>query len=215
MGIPDHLTCLLRNLYAGQEGTVRTGHETTDWFQIRKGIRQGCIVSPFLFNFYGENRAIICHYCLCIYQNFYNLSFNTENECGRNGLIFNRKGGFFFSRWKGNNFDITKRLTRFGIGDNDNVIWSCLKFLHFMPILDKFFIQWYSTDSAKVTFIGRFGRTHHGVVRWKKKRYVFHFTCTLSCFNVNSSPVHQISLGCLAFLLCWTNRVIILKKCIT
>ena len=98
MGMPEHLTCLLRSPYVGQEATVRTRHETTDWFQIRKGIRQGCIVSPCLFNFYGENRAIICHYCLCIYQNFYNLSFNTENECGRNGLIFNRKGGFFFSR---------------------------------------------------------------------------------------------------------------------
>ena len=46
MGIPDHLTCLLRNLYAGQEATVRTGHGTTDWFQIRKGVRQGCILSP-------------------------------------------------------------------------------------------------------------------------------------------------------------------------
>ena len=46
MGIPDHLTCLLRNLYAGQEATVRTGHVTTDWFQIRKGVRQGCILSP-------------------------------------------------------------------------------------------------------------------------------------------------------------------------
>ena len=50
MGIPDHLTCLLRNLYAGQEGTARTGHKTTDWFQIRKGVRQGCILSPYLFN---------------------------------------------------------------------------------------------------------------------------------------------------------------------
>ena len=50
MGIPDHLTCLLRNLYAGQEVTVRTGHGTTDWFQIRKGARQGCILSPCLFN---------------------------------------------------------------------------------------------------------------------------------------------------------------------
>ena len=50
MGIPDHLTCLLRNLYAGQEATVRTGHETTDWFQIGKGVRQGCILSPCLFN---------------------------------------------------------------------------------------------------------------------------------------------------------------------
>ena len=54
MGIPDHLTCLLRNLYAGQEATVRTGHETTDWFQIRKGVHQGCILSPCLFNFYAE-----------------------------------------------------------------------------------------------------------------------------------------------------------------
>ena len=54
MGIPDHLTCLLRNLYAGQEATVRTGHGTTDWFQIRKGVRQGCILSPCLFNLYTE-----------------------------------------------------------------------------------------------------------------------------------------------------------------
>ena len=54
MGIPDHLTCLLRNLYAGQEVTVRTGHETTNWFQIRKGVRQGCILSPSLFNLYAE-----------------------------------------------------------------------------------------------------------------------------------------------------------------
>ena len=54
MGIPDHLTCLLRNLYAGQEATVRTGHGTTDWFQIRKGVRQGCILSSCLFNFYAE-----------------------------------------------------------------------------------------------------------------------------------------------------------------
>ena len=54
MGIPDHLTSLLRNLYTGQEATVRTGHGTTDWFQIGKGVRQGCIVSPCLFNFYGQ-----------------------------------------------------------------------------------------------------------------------------------------------------------------
>ena len=54
MGIPDHLTCLLRNLYAGQEATVRTGHGTTDWFQIGKGVRQGCKLSPCLFNFYAE-----------------------------------------------------------------------------------------------------------------------------------------------------------------
>ena len=54
MGIPDHLICLLRNLYAGQEATVRTGHGTTDWFQIGKGVCQGCILSPCLFNFYAE-----------------------------------------------------------------------------------------------------------------------------------------------------------------
>ena len=59
MGIPDHRTCLLRNLYAHQEATVRTGHETTDWFQIGKGIRQGCILSLCLLNFYAE----------CIMQN--------------------------------------------------------------------------------------------------------------------------------------------------
>ena len=54
MGIPDHLTCLLRNLYTGQEATIRTGHGTTDWFQIRKGVHQGCILSPCLFNLYAE-----------------------------------------------------------------------------------------------------------------------------------------------------------------
>ena len=54
MGISDHLTCLLRNLYAGQEGTVRTGHGKTHWFQIGKGVRQGCILSPCLFNLYAE-----------------------------------------------------------------------------------------------------------------------------------------------------------------
>ena len=54
MGIPDHLTCLLRNQYAGQEATVRIGHGTTDWFQIGKGVRQGCILSLCLFNFYAE-----------------------------------------------------------------------------------------------------------------------------------------------------------------
>ena len=54
MGIPDHLTCLLRNLYAGQEATVRTGYGKADWFQIRKGVHQGCILSPCLFNLYAE-----------------------------------------------------------------------------------------------------------------------------------------------------------------
>ena len=54
MGIPDHLTCLLRNLYAGKEATVRTGHGTIDWFQIGKGVHQGCILSPCLFNLYAE-----------------------------------------------------------------------------------------------------------------------------------------------------------------
>ena len=55
MGIPDHLTCFLRNLYAGQEAIVRTRHGTTDWFQIGKGVCQGCILSPCLFNFYAEH----------------------------------------------------------------------------------------------------------------------------------------------------------------
>ena len=54
IGIPDHLTCLLRNLYAGQEATLRTGHGTTDWFHIGKGVRQGCTLSPCLFNLYAE-----------------------------------------------------------------------------------------------------------------------------------------------------------------
>ena len=54
MGLPDHLTCLLRNLYADQEATVRNGHGTTDWFQIRKGVHQSCILSPYLFNLYAE-----------------------------------------------------------------------------------------------------------------------------------------------------------------
>ena len=55
MGTPDHLTCLLRNLYAGQEATVRTGHGTTDWFYVQKGVHEGCILSPCLFNLYAEH----------------------------------------------------------------------------------------------------------------------------------------------------------------
>ena len=55
MGIPDHLTCLLRNLYVGQEATVKTGHGTTDWFQIEKGVHQGCLLSSCLFNLYAED----------------------------------------------------------------------------------------------------------------------------------------------------------------
>ena len=54
MGIPDYLTCLLRNLYAAQEATVRTGHGMTDWFQVGRGVHQGCILSPYLFNLYAE-----------------------------------------------------------------------------------------------------------------------------------------------------------------
>ena len=61
MGIPDHLTCLLRNLHASQEATARTGHGTTDWLQIGKGVRQGCILSPCLFNLYSEYMAVYCH----------------------------------------------------------------------------------------------------------------------------------------------------------
>ena len=62
MGIPDHLTCLLRNLYAGQEATIRTGHGTTDWFQIGKGVRQGCILSPSLFNLLSAAEVQIITY---------------------------------------------------------------------------------------------------------------------------------------------------------
>ena len=64
MEIPEHLTCLLRNLYAGQKATVRTGHGTTDWFQIGKGVRQGCILSPCLFNFYAERSYFYAEYIM-------------------------------------------------------------------------------------------------------------------------------------------------------
>ena len=59
MGIPGHLTCLLRNMYAGQEATVRIGHGTTDWFQIGKGVRQGCVLSPCLFNLYADDTTLM------------------------------------------------------------------------------------------------------------------------------------------------------------
>ena len=63
MGIPDHLTCVLRNLYVGQEATVRTGHGTTDWFQIGKGVRQCCILSPCLFNLYEKSVSLVALSC--------------------------------------------------------------------------------------------------------------------------------------------------------
>ena len=67
MGLPDHLTCLLRNLYAGPEATVRTGHGTTDWFQTGKGVSQGCIVSPCLFNLYAEWAKVkVAQLCLTL-----------------------------------------------------------------------------------------------------------------------------------------------------
>uniref|UniRef100_A0A8B9X8S0 RNA-directed DNA polymerase n=1 Tax=Bos mutus grunniens TaxID=30521 RepID=A0A8B9X8S0_BOSMU len=74
MGTPDHLTCLLRNLYAGQEATVRTGHGTTDWFQIGKGVRQGCILSPCLFNLYAEY----------IMKSWTGRNTSWNQDCGRN-----------------------------------------------------------------------------------------------------------------------------------
>ena len=77
MGIPDHLTCLLRNLYAGQEATVRTGHGTIDWFQIGKRVHQGCILSPCLFNFY----AVSCTLSPCL-SNFY-----AEYSCEMSGWM--------------------------------------------------------------------------------------------------------------------------------
>ena len=67
MGIPDHLTCLLRNLYAGKEATVRTGHGTTDWFQIGKGVCQGCILSPCLFNLYAEFSSVQSLTCVRLF----------------------------------------------------------------------------------------------------------------------------------------------------
>ena len=73
-GIPDHLTCLLRNLYADQEATVRTGHGTTDWFQIGKGVRRGCILLPCLFNLYAEY----------IMRKVAGRSRNWNQDCGRN-----------------------------------------------------------------------------------------------------------------------------------
>jgi len=72
MGIPDHLICLLRNLYAGQEATVRTGHGTTDWFQIGKGVGQGCILSPCLFNLYAEYIILLWFWLFyCMFHYFF------------------------------------------------------------------------------------------------------------------------------------------------
>ena len=76
MGIPDHLTCLLRNLYAGQEATVRTGHETTNWFQIGKGVCQSCTLSPCLFNLYA----------LCIVRNAWLEKAQTGNKIAQRSI---------------------------------------------------------------------------------------------------------------------------------
>ena len=99
MGIPDHLTCLLRNLYAGQAATVRTGHGTTDWFQIGKGVHQGCILSPCLFNFYAEyimrNTGLeetqagikIARRSINIFRYAYDITLMAENEELKNLLL--------------------------------------------------------------------------------------------------------------------------------
>ena len=78
MGIPDHLTCLLRNLYAGQEATVRTGHGTTDWFQIGKGVCQGCILSPCLFNLYIE--CLLNLYIRVYHEKCWEFKLNNDNN---------------------------------------------------------------------------------------------------------------------------------------
>ena len=105
MGMPDHLTCLLRNLYAGQEATVRTGHGTTDWFQIGKGVRQGCILSPCLYNLYAEYivRNFVYYFlipCLVLILNLQNnvlFPFHGEKEPWR-GKVASSKTA---SKWQG------------------------------------------------------------------------------------------------------------------
>ena len=84
MGIPDHLTCLLRNLYASQEATIRTGHGTTDWFQIGKGVRQGCILSPCLFKLYAE--VLYNGFSIC--PRNVNSAFNKSRKKSRCEKIF-------------------------------------------------------------------------------------------------------------------------------
>ena len=93
MGIPDHLTCLLRNLYAGQEATVSSGHGTTDWFQIGKGVRQGCILSPCLFNFYAEY-----------------IMRNAGLEEAQAGIKMDGQGGLACSSWGRKELDTTEQL---------------------------------------------------------------------------------------------------------
>ena len=93
MGIPDHLTCLLRNLYAGQEATVSSGHGTTDWFQIGKGVCQGCILSPCLFNFYAEY-----------------IMRNAGLEEAQAGIKMDGQGGLACSSWGRKELDTTEQL---------------------------------------------------------------------------------------------------------
>ena len=93
MGIPDHLTCLLRNLYAGQEATVSSGHGTTDWFQIGKGVRQGCTLSPCLFNFYAEY-----------------IMRNAGLEEAQAGIKMDGQGGLACSSWGRKELDTTEQL---------------------------------------------------------------------------------------------------------
>ena len=84
-GIPDHLTCLLRNLYAGQRATVRTRHGTTDWFQIGKGVRQGCVLSPCLFNLYADDTTLMAE----SEEELKNLLIKVKEESEKPGLILN------------------------------------------------------------------------------------------------------------------------------